>query len=120
MIIDKEAQEKIRARVAYQFAGVNNLTSEGYNDSLRVVGEQIMSDLKELGYCKLEYRQCPECNSIWVCWNWIQSDDKKFWVHECWDCSNYCDTPDKVGNGMPYDFLRTQHRPLLSKDKAGL
>lgn len=53
--------------------------------------------------------RCPNCNSIWVCWNWIHR--KTMWVHECWDCGDnwggHCfETPDKVANGIPYQALR--------------
>jgi len=106
MIIDKEAQEKIA-----------NITQRDLDEGLLGVGtaDQILQALQELGYRKLpqEYRQCPECSSIWVCWNWLQSEDKKFWYHECWDCGNCSETVDKVEDGVPYDFLRAQDRPRL-------
>ena len=64
-----------------------------------------------------DYRKCPYCGSIRVCWNWIQAwggDLDKYceenphmtreelaqamWMHECWDCENVFETPERVMN----------------------
>ncbi len=73
--------------------------------------------------------RCPQCNSIWVCWNWAHSfcgDLDKYcemnphitreelkqtmWTHECWNCGDdiggSCfETANKVRNGVPYCIL---------------
>ncbi len=57
-------------------------------------------------------KRCPYCNSIWVCWNWIQEYNPTHdinsdsWVHECWYCENCNFTEKKVWNGIPYWFLK--------------
>jgi len=69
--------------------------------------------------------RCPYCNSIWVCWNWINAwggDFERYvkanphltreelrqtmWGHECWDCDNCHQTADKITNGIPYWVLK--------------
>lgn len=71
--------------------------------------------------------RCPYCNSIWVCWNWINAfggdrkkheeanphikpKDLKDWGHECWACQDDIGGPvwqthNKVKNGVPYWLL---------------
>ena len=71
-------------------------------------------------------RRCPECNSIWVCWNWVhvpieismelnphrtkEELEAISWGHECWNCGDdlggHCfTTKNKVTNGVPYWLL---------------
>jgi len=63
-------------------------------------------------------RKCPNCDSIWVCWNWIHckkeemeklNPDRVFltdqWYHECWDCENVFETSEEVFNGIEYEML---------------
>ena len=72
--------------------------------------------------------RCPQCNSLWVCWNWINCGDfekycemnphmtreelkKTQWIHECWNCGDdiggHCfETENKVNNGVPYWLLK--------------
>jgi len=78
---------------------------------------------------------CPYCNSIWVCWNWINAwggDFEKYvemnphmtreelkktqWGHECWDCDNCHETESKITNGVPYWFL-TRFYSLFHRSK---
>ena len=72
---------------------------------------------------KNNYRKCPHCKSIWVCWNWLKFDKKwmkennpiyyknielkdvKGWGHECWDCTDVFETHKKVLDGIPYKKL---------------
>ena len=74
--------------------------------------------------------RCPYCNSIWVCWNWVQSNvetamelnpnipkdelEETLIGHECWNCGDdwggSCwGTPNLVTNGVPYWVLRYIH-----------
>lgn len=63
-------------------------------------------------------RECPNCGSIWVCWNLIHSTkdsmnelnpDRVFltdqWYHDCWDCENVFETSEEVFNGIEYEKL---------------
>jgi len=68
--------------------------------------------------------RCPYCRSIWVCWNWThwsldtlcelnpnQTREElslKLRGHECWDCGNAFETPNKIKNGIPYWILTRQ------------
>jgi hypothetical protein len=82
--------------------------------------------------------RCPNCNSIWVCWNWIHVPVEKLqkmnpnipverlkkgqWTHECWNCgddiSGFCfETENKVTNGIPYWILRRFSKWFI-KDKG--
>jgi len=73
----------------------------------------------------MKYRKCPDCGSIYVCWNWFFCVFWKTWLaniafykfpyfrwqfwkffdrwyHECWNCSSGCfSTFFKVKNGIP-------------------
>ena len=87
----------------------------------------------KVGWVKLaDLAVCPECKSIWVCWNWIHpfgGDRKRYeeanphippeklldWGHECWDCENCFETNDRITNGIPYEFLKSYYR----KGQAG-
>ena len=67
-------------------------------------------------------RECPYCNSIWVCWNWCHWDLEELiklnphrtreelsnclWGHECWDCDNVHETAKKIHFGIPYWILK--------------
>lgn len=75
-------------------------------------------------------RRCPNCGSIWVCWNWLHykrgstvdifykdefyeegEADHDVWVHECHNCSDsyedyVWDTEEEVRDGIPYWVLR--------------
>lgn len=76
--------------------------------------------------------KCPNCGSIWVCWNWIHSNlddlirlnphltrgelDDSLWGHECWDCDSIHETKEEVKNGLPYDFLKAYYKPQVKKE----
>lgn len=48
-------------------------------------------------------RRCPSCQSIWVCWNWIDLEEEK--GHECHNCSHTFTTKTWVDDGVPYNTL---------------
>jgi hypothetical protein len=68
------------------------------------------------------FRKCPNCGSIWVCWNWVYVTkerhnelnpgnivDHDIWDHECWDCEwcvGHLINDEKVNNGIPYWMLK--------------
>ncbi len=106
-------------------------------ESTAALADQILALIKEAGYkspeelksyVKLaELATCPNCKSIWVCWNWMHAwggDRKKYegmnptipserlldWGHECWNCDASFETKEKVTNGIPYEFLRNYYR----------
>jgi hypothetical protein len=54
--------------------------------------------------------RCPRCGSMWVCFNWISGKSDNIWIHECWNCDNIFDTPNKVRRGVPYWILRRFHK----------
>lgn len=58
-------------------------------------------------------KKCPYCNSIWVCWNWVNY--KNIWGHECWDCTGVNETYYKVRNGIPYWILSKFHNLFKRK-----
>ena len=73
-----------------------------------------------------EYRKCPKCGSVKVCWNWVHCPIEKAmelnphlskgelessqWIHECWNCGDdiggHCfETRDEITDGIPYEEL---------------
>lgn len=72
--------------------------------------------------------KCPDCSSIWVCWNWLHPGANRQayeaanphrdpstledWGHECWKCEGVFMTFNKVRNGMPYWILKKLGRYL--------
>lgn len=50
-------------------------------------------------------KRCKYCNSIWVCWDWIQEPKTGLTLHECWKCDNTFTTDKIVWNGIPYKVL---------------
>ena len=82
--------------------------NEPLEDSwLDMGGYAIIALMWERGWFMLEldnsYRKCPNCGSIWVCWNWCIGYTECF--HECWDCENVHATKERVTDGISYEKL---------------
>lgn len=49
-------------------------------------------------------RRCPNCQSIWVCWNAGKPSETEWW-HECHNCAHAFVTQAVVDDGVPYETL---------------
>jgi len=75
------------------------------------------------------YRRCPYCDSVLVCWNWVnawggdldryckenphltrEELSQTMWVHECWNCEDCNQTAEKVEDGIPYSELTKKQK----------
>lgn len=48
--IEDTFKSQVQGIVSWQFSGVTNLSEPAYNDSLELIGEQVIEEAKKLGY----------------------------------------------------------------------
>ena len=69
-----------------------------------------------------QFRTCPECGTIYVCWNWCHIPIDRAvelnphltreellelnYTHECWICGNTFNTSSEVIDGITYDKMK--------------